>query len=845
MNIKDIFNRPPAISEDTLQYTLYPPSNLSDKAFVTTLAAVMRSYVESLLPDFLWHRDTFQLKVTPNQDEEGFVLEGRMRVGDCVDDEWCAVWLLWQISSKWDVVISVSDSDGEFLLIEAAEHLPSWVTPSNAENRVWIYESHLHLVPLSHVSALASKPRRRKYAGAKDSEGKDDLAELDNEDYINVQDAPKVVRDISVETRAPQAVEDAVWKRIHGYPDASRQHLHHTKAYLPVDVAKALAKSPALIQKAVEAFYTRDAIQLRAAHRMARFLPEPSVLTTVKMTRTAYAQLMGQKFYPPKVFGRWQEREGTPEWRWRDIGMKIACGFEMLYQESKNRAIPTNESSVDAAKSSAEARKEALRRNPDYVKYIENLKSTGYFKNELEGSASFNQLEDKAASAFVEARSDDDSVRPSFAAEVNAALARTDNQYVSIRGEDPDDWLNLDVNDFDAMLEETTGQVSRADIKPESNPMEVDNKDENEEDRVAKKQAEKLQKMAKKVEEFLEGEGDIEGARFQDEEFSDEEFGDNNSDDEDKDVEMTNVNEELGNRQTQQSEAERTAWQEAMDKLVPGIEPSEYGKMPPSFHSHSQRVTRTTIETEVIEEISTQGVSTTAKPEVKRTIRPPILPRDKYEGVDSDDESDEEDEVDSEEEEEKPQVFARQALGVSDAQWNDIVKDRKSRGVFVPSTVVTENKESVNQLSGSASAAQDNTLQQLRQPAPGPRPNANPDLDSFEAVMQAMDAELARAKSENRGAVPRPVDKGKGKAKATDVPGGADIEAAMDAELKAALERGDEEEEDRCEDIDEKLDYNLIKNFLESFKSQGGLSGPVGNLVGRLQPGWKLPRDES
>lgn len=56
---------------------------------------------------------------------------------------------------------------------------------------------------------------------------------------------------------------------------------------------------------------------------MSRFPPEPSVLTTTKMTRTAYAQLMGQKFYPPKIYGRWTEREDTPGWRWRDIGMKI------------------------------------------------------------------------------------------------------------------------------------------------------------------------------------------------------------------------------------------------------------------------------------------------------------------------------------------------------------------------------------------------------------------------------------------------------------------------------------------------------------------------------------------
>lgn len=30
------------------------------------------------------------------------------------------------------------DSDGEFMLIEAAEFLPSWVKPSNSENRVRI-----------------------------------------------------------------------------------------------------------------------------------------------------------------------------------------------------------------------------------------------------------------------------------------------------------------------------------------------------------------------------------------------------------------------------------------------------------------------------------------------------------------------------------------------------------------------------------------------------------------------------------------------------------------------------------------------------------------------------------
>jgi hypothetical protein len=59
-----------------------------------------------------------------------------MRVGDSIDDEWCVVWLLRELSEKWDCAISVRDSDGEFMLIEAADNLPSWVTPSVVENRV-------------------------------------------------------------------------------------------------------------------------------------------------------------------------------------------------------------------------------------------------------------------------------------------------------------------------------------------------------------------------------------------------------------------------------------------------------------------------------------------------------------------------------------------------------------------------------------------------------------------------------------------------------------------------------------------------------------------------------------
>jgi len=56
---------------------------------------------------------------------------------------------------------------------------------------------------------------------------------------------------------------------------------------------------------------------------MTRFPPSSSLLASVRMTRTAYAQLVGQKFFPPKIFGQWKELEGNKEWRWKDVGMKI------------------------------------------------------------------------------------------------------------------------------------------------------------------------------------------------------------------------------------------------------------------------------------------------------------------------------------------------------------------------------------------------------------------------------------------------------------------------------------------------------------------------------------------
>ena len=134
-----------------------------------------------------------------------------------------------------------------------------------------------------------------------------------------------------------------------------------------------------------------------------------------------------------------------------------------------------------------------------------------------------------------------------------------------------------------------------------------------------------------------------------------------------------------------------------------------------------------------------------------------------------------------------------------------------------------------------------------KKPTVGTRTNVDSKLDSFEAVMHAMDAEIARARAGEHAAPPTNFSSGNSERThpRAEIGGDADIEAAMEAELEAELKRGSDDEGPEDALWQEKVDYNLIKNFLESFKSHAGQSGPVSNLAGRLQPGWELPRDES
>lgn len=437
----------------------------------------------------------------------------------------------------------------------------------------------------------------------------------------------------------------------------------------------------------------------------------------------------------------------------------------MLFQESKNRA-DVMKSTAKALNSSvglisiylfrisscilsrqAEARKDALRRSPGYKAYLTRLVTIGYFRNEIEGSQLWNELENKAADAYVEIRRQEyvhvlrvvrwliksffasDMSRPSFAALFNAALFRapeTLSDVDIVQTEDSDEWMNVDASDFDEVLDRA---MYAGGSTEDTHAMETDG-DGGKEDRITKDQTNKLRDLAAKVEQFVEGKGDVDGARFEEYAFASfysvisasntsfhprdcsEAFSDEDDADSDDDEALFS-DERFYDSDDQESDAETrkardAVRQKAMDNLVPALPASEYGQMPASFNT--QRVAKTTILTEQVEtglpEDTTPSETAGREPSSPvhiRPIRPPLLPRDKYEGVDSDDESSSSDpfaggdDEDDESEEDRPQVvgeievdmneeqaefleFSRQALGISDDMWNDIIKERRGRG---------------------------------------------------------------------------------------------------------------------------------------------------------------------
>lgn len=304
---------PRKLPEDVVEYIIFIiDTRLSDIQTRERLQAFQRALQDlkkKFLKEYIWQRDDIKLDLV--REQSGWLLKGQTNYGDSVADEWLIVYLLRELSKEFkDAWIRIYDTDGEFLLIEAANALPKWLTPEVAEHRVWINTHRLLIIPLGKEEEPAP-------------------LKLDN--------ALQILKDTPARPQHYPKVEKEAFHRLQNYPAAISENQHHATLPLPRKVAHILHNNPSYISPAVEAFYLRDPVSLRLLHTEKSkiplvFPPEDFVSVSVRFTKVLYAQLPGQHWNPPPQYetaieslvnsGHAQEKA--------EVAIKLTAGMQML-----------------------------------------------------------------------------------------------------------------------------------------------------------------------------------------------------------------------------------------------------------------------------------------------------------------------------------------------------------------------------------------------------------------------------------------------------------------------------------------------------------------------------------
>jgi len=426
-------------SEDFVEYTIHPVDFDISKGNTIQKLHNLRdeclSIVSSYIVQYLWHQDPFTLIIKENN------LYGRVKVGDNVEDEWYVISLLFKLTEvKPDLVVKVIDQDGEVLLIEAADHLPKWAQdPDTSENRVFIYQNELHLIPIAqNPSQLTPLP-----AG-----------------IPTIDDAVNTVNKFPDATRASTKIQSVLKKRMKSYPDNWSDHKHFIHAIVPVKIKNLFSLVPKyLISAAIRCFYMRDEIDLIKCRTMKQFPPENLVNVGVTLSKCLYAMLATQQFKPDKK-SHWiiPSPSKLNEYKAADLGFKITCGFEMLLAQ-RNSNKDNNESDIDSTFDEVR-----------YNKFEETLVANGYFKNELKGSKNWNVLTAQAKEYFGSSFQpkdfqDERDGNITFSDQLAKLVVQLENNDFNIihcenslqdeklsKQPDDDSWLDFEPESFDAML---------------------------------------------------------------------------------------------------------------------------------------------------------------------------------------------------------------------------------------------------------------------------------------------------------------------------------------------------------------------------------------------------------
>ncbi|GFO04241.1 sgt1-like protein [Plakobranchus ocellatus] len=460
------------IPDDVVEYSLFLdiPSDIEDDKifdFLQKLADSIIAHFSTRLVNYIWQHESFHLRPVLSTNESiPPHLYGSTSFGDNIDDEWFIVSLLYEITKEFaGCVVRVNDNDEEFLLIEAADALPKWLNPETAENRVFVYNGDIHVIPIPESP----------------------------EDYTkfpmftpSLREAVACVRDCTSLTRCSQAVQNHIKKRLSSFPQKSEESIHHVNCYLPTPLAVLLDSYPSLVSAGVRRFYYRDPLELKACRPMKRFKPDDLIKARVKMTRCLYAQLVQQVFAPDRRSGWPIIAPSNPEFLEHDIGVKLAHGFEILCSKCKEEDnVSVDSENLDSS-------------NIRWQQFKQSLASKGYFRGEIEGSTLYTKLLNEAKQFYLSQVSSTDDDVGDIGQLVLLRLKTLEPKFQEFRTStqnlppsDDDSWINVTPEQVDELMKSAGGLAAENQTQPFD-----------------------LSKISQSMSRFVEHESGIDGAEF-------------------------------------------------------------------------------------------------------------------------------------------------------------------------------------------------------------------------------------------------------------------------------------------------------------------------------------------
>lgn len=138
------------LEKDTLVISMFHINPmLSRKDITVELQRVfddLKVRLEPWIDHYVWGESPIRIQMTEHDGIE--YIYGELVFGDYLDDEWLVTQILFDLSKTYeDLYIHFSDNEGEFLLVEGANHLPEWLEPDNARNRDWVNHGRILIVP--------------------------------------------------------------------------------------------------------------------------------------------------------------------------------------------------------------------------------------------------------------------------------------------------------------------------------------------------------------------------------------------------------------------------------------------------------------------------------------------------------------------------------------------------------------------------------------------------------------------------------------------------------------------------------------------------------------------------